>query len=286
LHDEIYTGIRNVVLDSDEKIAQFYETMQVSENLYTNEYVIIRDKENKAIDKFRWNGQELVKLKYKIVNNQFIGKVKPLNVEQECFMDLCDNNRITIKSGIGVPGGGKTFIPISVGINKVLNGEFSKFVFIKNNVDSSYKDIGSLPGTLEEKLAVWEYSLLDSVGDKIIIDKFKNENKIEVVHLGHTPGRTFNSCFILVDESSWLSKKHVYNLTTRVGHDSVCVFAGDTFQNYTPKYANGNNGIKFLHDKSKGNKLFGCVKMVISERSETAQIFGDLLFESLLDIKI
>lgn len=280
--EEIYKGYREIDL-TEKELAQLYENTDKNlYDLYTNEYLIVK-LNGEIKDKLRWNGEKLVKLKYKNINNQYAGKVKPLNYEQELIIDLLENNNITVKSLIGVPGSGKTFLSIIIGIDKVLKGEFNKFIYCRNNVDISHKDLGALPGDLNDKLSVWEYPLIDSFGDRIVIDKLKIENKLEVTHLGYTQGRTWNYSFILIDESFHLSKKHVYNLCTRLGYDSVIVFAGDIYQNYSNKYQNGNSGIIFLHEKMKGNSLFGCIKAKMSERSKTAQVCADLLFEGLLD---
>lgn len=280
--EDFYKGYKEIDITENE-IAQIYEN--TDENLYglhTNEYLIVK-LNGEVKDKLRWNGEKLVKLKYKNVNNQYVGKVKPLNYEQEVMVDLIENNSITVKSLTGIPGSGKTFLPVVVGIDKVLKGEFAKFVYCRNNVDTGHQALGALPGDLDTKLSVWKYPLIDSFGDSMVIDRLQLENRLEVVHLGFTQGRTWNCSFILIDESFHLSKKHVYNLCTRVGYDSVIVFAGDVYQNYSSKYQNGNSGITFLHEKMKGNPIFGCMKAKISERSKTAQICADLLFEGLVD---
>jgi len=281
--EEIYKGYKEINITENE-LARIYEN--ADKNLYDlhiNEYLIVR-LAGEVKDKLRWNGNKLVKLKYKNINNQYVGKIKPLNHEQEIMVDLIENNNITVKSLTGIPGSGKSFLPIVIGIDKVLKGEFNKFVYCRNNVDVAHQSIGALPGTIDEKLYVWQYPLIDSFGgDRMVVDKLQNENKLEVVHLGFTQGRTWNYSFILIDESFHLSKRHIYNLCTRIGYDSVIVFAGDYYQNYSTKYQNGNSGIAFLHKQMKGNSLFGCMKTKISERSKTAQVCADLLFEGLLD---
>lgn len=278
----IHKGYREIDA-TQEELAQIYENADSNiYNLHTNEYLIVK-LDGEIQDKLRWSGSKLVKLKYKNINNQFVGRVKPLNYEQEIMVDLLENNNITVKSLTGVPGSGKSFLPIVIGVDKVLKGEFSKFIYCRNNVDISHKDLGALPGDLDDKLSVWEYPLVDSFGDRIVVDKLKMENKLEVTHLGYTQGRTWNNCFVLIDESFHLNKRHIYNLTTRIGYDSVMVFAGDIHQNYSNKYQNGNSGIVFLHDKLKGSPIFGCMKAKISERSKTAQICADLLFDGLLE---
>jgi len=280
--DSIYKGYKEIDV-TQEELATIYEHPEFNTyNIFINEYLIVK-LDGDVKDKFRWDGNKFVKLKYKNVNNRYVGKVKPLNYEQEIIIDLLENRNITVVSLFGVPGSGKTYIPVVVGIDKVLKGEYSKFVYLRNNVDIGHKDIGSLPGTIEDKLNVWEYPLIDSLGGRVAVDTLKSENKIETTYIGFTQGRTWNDAFILVDESFHLSKKHVYNLCTRLGHNSKIVFAGDVYQNYSSKYQNGNSGISFLHEKMKGHFLFGCMKANISERSETAQVCADLLFEGLLD---
>lgn len=279
----MYTGIKEIVL-TNEELANFYENLSLKEELEINEYLLIKDKDDNVIDKYRKHKDGILhKLKTKQINSPHLGKVKPLNEYQDCMVDMILDNSITVKSSMGIPGGGKSFLFITYGLEKVLKGELNKVVYIKNNVDIGHEKLGSIPGGIDEKLDPWAKVLEDVFVDKLYVEKYKAEGKIVVEYIGHTVGRTYNDSFLIIDDSQQLSKKHVYNLTTRLGHNSVICFAGDLFQTYSTKYENGNNGMKFLHNQLKGQDFFAAVHTTKSERSYTAQRCAELLFEGVLE---
>lgn len=227
----------------------------------------------------KWNGNKLIKLKTSKVNNDYI-KVHSLNLFQDCMVDALLDDFITIKSFMGIPGGGKSHLSISYGLDRVLKGDFNKLIYVRNNVDIGDRGIGALPGNIDEKLDPIN-EVLSDVLNKDGVDRLKFEKKIETPYIGFTVGRTFNDSWIVIDDCQQLSKKLIYNLTTRLGHNSVICFCGDLYQTYSPKYENDNNGISFLHEQLKGEKFFSCVHTKISERSETAQRCAELLFEGI-----
>lgn len=275
-----YSGVREINL-TDEETAQYYQNGIISvEDLTTNEYVLLRNND-KLVDKLKYKNNELIKIKNKAINNSITGKIRPLNEYQELIFDMIADNNLTVKSCTGIPGGGKSFLFLAFGLQKVLNGEFDKIIYIKNNVDIAHKDLGATPGGVEEKLDPWIGVLYDVFGDKYLVDKLKNENKLETQYLGYSVGRTWHKAFIVCDDSQQLSRQHVYNLTTRLGQNSVICFAGDVYQTYSKKYENSNSGIKFLHEQLGGEDFFTCVHTKKSERSYTAQRCAELLFEGV-----
>lgn len=274
----LYTGVKELILDVKD-LSSFYLGEYPLENMHSNEYLLIYDNNKHCIDKYKWDGTKLVKLKIKSINNQYIGKVKPLNEYQECMVDMILDDSITVKSSMGIPGGGKSYLFVAYGMDMVLKNQFDRLIYIKNNVDIGHEKIGAIPGDLSDKLEPWTKVLYDIFGGKLIVDEFKFKGKIETEYLGYTVGRTYNNTFIVVDDAQQLSKKHVYNLTTRLGHNSVIGFAGDLYQTYSSKYENGNNGMNFLHEKLKNEDFFATVHTKKSERSCTAQKCAELLFE-------
>lgn len=283
LPNERFTGIRELTF-TDEELAKFYETKECPVELYENEYLLLKNENGEAVDKYRFHKGQLVKIKNRTANlGNLITKVKPLNEYQECMVDMILDNSITVKTSLGIPGGGKSLLFIVYGLEKVMKGEFKKLVYIKNNVDIGHEKIGALPGYLDEKLDPWIKVLYDIFGDKYIVDKLKNDGKIEIEYIGHTVGRTYNDSFIVIDDAQQLSKALAYNLCTRLGHNSVICFAGDLYQTYSKKYENGNNGLKYLCNKLSGQNFFASVHTNKSERSETAQKCAELLFDGLTD---
>ena len=86
MHDEIYSGIKEVVFNSDEEIAKFYETMQVNKNLNLNEYLIIKNNIGEYIDRYKYDGNKLIHFQTKTIDNLYIKKLKPKNYRQQCFL--------------------------------------------------------------------------------------------------------------------------------------------------------------------------------------------------------
>lgn len=279
---ELYTGMVEIEL-SDEELSKFYETGQIDGYEFLNNQYLLLKREGKVIDKYRWFDGKWHKLNIKPAKNNILGKIFSLNDYQDCMVDMLLDKKLTVKSILGIPGGGKSFLALVYGITKVLNGEFNKLVYTKNNLDIGFERIGAIPGSVEEKLEPWSKVLLDVFVDDYLIDKLKNEGKLEVDYLGHTVGRTYNNTFFVVDDGQQLSKRHVYNLTTRLGHNSVICFCSDLYQTYSKKYENEKSGIRFLHNQLKGQDCFAGVHTKKSERSRTAQICANLLFDAMND---
>lgn len=294
----IYSGVKQIILTEDQ-LANYYqnkpldkpidESLYKDEILYKNQYVLFTFIKNPEAQRFqdkyelleakKWNGNELIKLKKKVINNDYI-KVSSLNLFQDCMVDVLLDDSLTIKSFMGVPGGGKSFLSISYGLDRVLKGDFDKIIYVRNNVDIGDRNIGALPGSLEEKLDPIN-EVLSDVLNRENVGRLRIDKKIETPYIGFSVGRTYNNSWIVIDDCQQLSRKHMYNLTTRLGHNSVICFCGDLYQTYSTKYENNNNGISFLHNQLKCQNFFSCVHTKISERSETAQRCAELLFEGI-----
>ena len=76
-------------------------------------------KSEKQVDKLKWNGEQYVSLSYKIINNDFTGKIKPRNLEQELAFDMLQDTESTIKVLAGNYGTGKDFLMISTALQLI-----------------------------------------------------------------------------------------------------------------------------------------------------------------------
>lgn len=262
--DFLYTGIREVILD-DTALAKFYEFKEPPIQLYENEYLLIKDKSGKYIDKFRFNGERLVKLNYKRIQNTYADKIKPLNVKQECMFDLLQNKKIKVKLITGNMGGGKSYISVLHALDWVEKDVFKKLVYIRNNAEVADvgAKLGALPGSIKEKLNPFILHLGDVVGSIFALEQLERQEKIEYVHLGFVRGRDFSNSVVICNESGNLTKDHVKLL--------LIIFEGDTEQVDKNVYRK-NSGIQALRDILKGNPLFGAVELDKSERSDVAEL--------------
>lgn len=287
-----YTGVKEIFLtnskEDQELLATLYEHPEKNIlNLVQNEYLVIWDKTKpmfddegnikgyKPIDQFRFNGERLIHLKYKNIDNGYMGKVKPINIKQRLLFDLLQNKDITCKAAFGKFGVGKDFLMISHAINMLFQGKIEKIVWIRNNVEvKDSNPIGFLPNSLEDKLKPFLAPLADHLGGFDGLDSFIRDGKVEVQHLGFVRGRDIKNAIVYVTEVQSNTKEHIQLLLGRIGEGSQLWLNGDLRQVDHDKFI-ANNGVIALQ-KLKGQKLYGQVTLDKTERSETARM-ADLL---------
>lgn len=241
--------------------------------LHTNEYLIIRNYEDDYVDRYRYDGNKLVRFPNKSIDNEYIKKLKPRNFRQQCCFDLLQNDSIPVKLITGNQGGGKTYLAFHHALDKLEKEKlYKKIVYIRNNVDvKDVPSIGALPNSIREKLLPYILPLSDCLGSQFGLEMLEKQEKVEYLHLGFARGRSFANSIILVSECENLTREHVALLLGRVGENSIIIFDGDSTQ-VDKKVFCDNSGIKALQDVLRGNPLFGCVKLDKSERSAISEL--------------
>lgn len=251
----------------------------INKNIYdcaANQYVLVTDDENNVIDRLKWTGDKYSRLSYKQVNNNYTGKIKPVNSQQELAFDMLQDKETTIKVLTGRFGSGKTFLMIVTALQLISDGKFDKLVWVRNNQEvKDTKALGALPGEAMDKLLPFAMPIADHVGGLDGLELLVKQGKIEIEHLGWIRGRSFSNSIIMCSEAENLTKQHVQLLIGRVGKGSNLWLDGD-FKQVDSRVFEENNGLRIAIDKLKGHKLFSYVNLEKSERSETAAL-ADLL---------
>ena len=194
--DVIYEGFVKFLVD-DFMIEEFYDKEDVwlyeedaaEQNivLYPNQFVMLVSVENEkktAIARFEnWN----TPVKPLVSFEDSIWGVSPRNKEQKCGMDLLMDNDIPFVSLIGRAGSGKTLMAMLAGLEQVLgteNGRYNRII-VSRPVQPLGKDIGFLPGTMEEKMAPWMKPIFDNMQfimgkDRTLLDMYMDKGIIEI----------------------------------------------------------------------------------------------------------
>lgn len=272
-----YFGFREVTM-SDEDIASFYENNVAFGDLgcLPNEYLLIQNGLGECVDQYRWNGQEFIKVPFKLINSRFLGKVKPRNLQQQLALDMLYNHDITVKVLTGKFGTGKDYLMSSAAIDLMEKGKYEKLLWVRNSVEvKNSKPIGHLPGDYKDKLLPFAMPLADHLGGIDSLELMLVQGKIEIVHLGFIRGRDIKNSIIMCSEAENLTKEHVQLLLGRVGEGSSLWINGD-YKQVDGEVFRENNGLMTTIDKLKGHPRFGFVKLLKTERSETAAM-ADLL---------
>ena len=238
-----------------------------------NEFAKIYE-EGELKDVLFWTGNEYRNLKYKEFTTNLGERIKPRNLEQKMYLDLLQNKDIPVKLCIGKFGTGKSMLALNYAIHEVQMGRFDKIIFVKNNLEvKGAGKLGTLPGGEIEKMAPWLRQIEDHIGPQAF-EEMINNGQIEPAHLSSIRGRDLKNCIILVDEAENLLASNIQLLLGRVAANTEIIFCADVKQ---CDYADEKmSGIPKLVERLKGNKLFGMIKLVKTERSQVAAL-ADLL---------
>lgn len=271
-----YRGFQEIFSD-DERLSIFYGDL--TNNIFDclqNEYVLVYDADGVAKDFYRWDGTKYVLVGYKAIKNDYTGDVRPRNPQQRLAIDMLYNHDITVKILVGKFGTGKDYLMSSVALDLVMQGKFDKIMWVRNNVEvKNSKPLGFLPGDAFDKLLPFAMPLADHVGGRDGLERLISNQQIEVEHLGFIRGRDIKNTIIMCSEAENMTKEHVQLLLGRVGEGSALWLNGDYKQTDHKVFAE-NNGLLIAVDRLKGHPKFGFVKLVKTERSETAAM-ADLL---------
>lgn len=272
-----YFGFREVVM-SDDMLASMYEGTSniASDDWLTNEYLIAKNEDSEIVDQFRWDGHGFVRVPFKAIGSRYVGKVKPRNPQQQLAIDMLYNQDITVKVLAGKFGTGKDYLMTSAAIDLLERGKFERIVWVRNNVEvKNSKPIGHLPGDYKDKLLPFAMPLADHLGGVDSLEFMMSHGKIEIVHLGFIRGRDIKNSIIMCSEAENMTKEHIQLLLGRVGEGSSLWINGD-YKQVDGEVFRENNGLMIAVDKLKGHPRFGFVKLLKTERSETAAM-ADLL---------
>lgn len=268
-----YSGWGNYY-PSDSQMIELYSHLDHNVlDVKTNQFIKIYEGKDLK-DVMFWNGQTHRKLLYKEFTSVLGEKIKPRNLEQKMYLDLLQNKNIPIKLCNGKFGTGKSYLALQYSLDAVEQGRFQKIIFVKNNLEvKGAGKLGTLPGDEISK----QYPWLRQIEDHLGIQKFEEylkEGIIEPAHLTTLRGRDLKNCIIFVDEAENLLVSNIQLLIGRIAQNSELIFCADIKQ---CDYQNEkDSGISRLIERLSGNKLFGMVKLIKTERSEAAAL-ADLL---------
>lgn len=220
------------------------------------------------------------------IEKEFIYGIKPKNAEQAFALHALMNPEVKLVALQGVAGTGKTLLALASALEQ--NKQFNQTILARPIVPLSNKDIGFLPGDANDKIGPYMEPLWDNL--KFIKSQFgENEKKhkailemqesgkIIITPLAFIRGRSLSNIMFIIDEAQNLTPHEVKTVITRAGENTKIVFTGDVHQIDTPYLDENSNGLAYLIDRLKGQKLFTHVKLEKGERSELANLANDLL---------
>ncbi len=168
--------------------------------------------------------------------------IKPKNKIQNLYINNILNKIITF--AVGVSGTGKTYLATVAAINFFKKRKINKIILVRPIVEAGEK-LGYLPGNFNQKIDPYLspiYDILFEILGPNFYKKYIYNNIIEIVPLAYMRGRTFNNCFIILDEAQNTTISQMKMFLTRLGFNSKVVINGDISQIDLPKKI--NSGLK------------------------------------------
>tara|TARA_R110002012_G_scaffold104232_2_gene244584 strand:- start:186 stop:1115 length:930 start_codon:yes stop_codon:yes gene_type:complete len=285
--EHLFDGTRELEVDFS-VIDQFYQGAPLllpeqKVKLYPNQYLLLKNEgtNKSAICRFTDYNTPLRKVnKYKN-----IWGLSANNKEQQYAMDLLFDKDIQVISLTGPAGTGKTLLATACALEQVMNttsskGGYDKLI-ITRPVQPMGRDIGFLPGTLEEKMMPWIAPIRDNLeqlfGDRGALDMQIEQGTIEIEAMTYIRGRSISNAFLIVDEAQNLTAHELKTIITRVGHGTKLVLTGDIQQIDNSYVDSVSNGLTHAVEKFKQYNIAGHVTLIKGERSKLATLASEIL---------
>ena len=283
--ENIFEGYTTILVD-DQIIDRFYEKQSVyleNKGLFPNQYVMMVSSSNEKKTALGRYVSKAMPLRQLLKSHKIWG-IKPRNKEQQFLMDALMDPTVQIVTVIGKAGSGKTICAIAAGLEQTIDETTQEYtrVIVSRPVQPLGKDIGFLPGSLEEKMTPWLMPIQDNLqflmgNDKITLDIYMQKGTIEIEALTYIRGRSISNAFIIIDEAQNLTTHELKTIITRVGEGTKIVLTGDVEQIDNVYIDATSNGLTHAVEKFKKFELASHVTLNKGERSKVATFAAENL---------
>ena len=284
--EEMYSGVTEIDVEPS-IIDSFYKekAVEVESQLVSNQYVVLRDASNanhSAIGRFDQNLGAVVTL---ISPADSIWGIHPRNVEQSFALDCLLNDEIKFVTLVGKAGTGKTLLALAAGLSKTLDEGVFQRLLVSRPIFPMGRDIGYLPGDVEQKLNPWMQPIFDNVEFLMGADQkaagraqeLINQGMLNIEPLTYIRGRSIPNQYLIVDEAQNLSPHEIKTIVTRAGSGTKVVLTGDPYQIDNPYVDSANSGLTYSVERFKGQRISSHVTLSKGERSELAELAANIL---------
>lgn len=291
--DELYTGHKELIVSADQIQALFSQgSILLDTPESPNQAITLIDQtkpSHTALALVNYKGDRLIPVPK--VPHHGISQIHARNREQQFAFALLMDDHIPLVTLVGRAGTGKTLLAIAAGLNKVADEGIYSRILISRPIIPMGKDLGYLPGDINEKMTPWMQPLYDNFdlifGTQNPKDKpahwrrgheeLLEKGLLQIEALTYIRGRTIPKQFLIVDEAQNLTPHEVKTILTRAGEGTKVILTGDTDQIDNPYVDAASNGLTYVVEKFKGEPIAGHITLRQGERSLLAERAVELL---------
>ncbi|GFO63411.1 PhoH family protein [Geomonas paludis] len=289
--DELYTGCATLEVGAD-AIDRFYSQgwLDMDTNGYLpNQYLCLTEVGNpshSAVGRFDHVSRRMVPLSK--LDREGVWSLFPRNLEQSLALDALLDDDIKIVTLVGKAGTGKTLLAIAAGLQKTAEENVYNRLLVSRPVFPMGRDLGFLPGDIEEKLSPWMQPIFDNV--ELLLSGHEGEKRhskgykelmamgiLEIEPLTYIRGRSIPNQYMIVDEAQNLTPHEIKTIVTRAGEGTKIILTGDPYQIDNPYVDAESNGLTYVVERLKEQAISAHVTMTKGERSDLAELAANLL---------
>lgn len=289
--EELYPGVTELEMPSG-TVAELFEKGSIAApkspkgQWFANEYVMVKDDKSSALARMRPD-LETIELTFRV--REGVWGIRPRNREQHFALDALLRDDIKLVTLVGKAGTGKTLLALAAGLHKVTEEERYHKLLVSRPIFPLGRDIGYLPGEIEKKLKPWMQPIHDNIEFLMSqnqrwkrvstrgVQELVSKNVMEIEPLTYIRGRSIPNQYMVVDEAQNLTPHEIKTILTRAGDETKVVFTGDPYQIDNPYIDSMSNGLTFVIQRFKGEKISATVTLRKGERSRLAELAANLL---------
>ncbi len=282
----LYAGYLSRKISPDQR-ATFVEKNLLpweGDPLFPHQYVILESPDEDPLPaRYDSESSQLIPIAQ---NKQSIWGIQPRNILQEFAIDMLLDDSISLVTLVGIAGTGKTLLALACALQKTIDEQKYHKLLVSRPIIPLGKDIGFLPGSKEQKLTHWMEPIFDnleqlaggsqnktySTPEYLLDSKF-----IELEAVTYIRGRSLPRQFIIIDEAQNLTPHEIKTIVSRAGEETKVVLTGDPYQIDNPYLDANSNGLSYLVDRFKAEKVHAHITLSKSERSYLAELAANLL---------
>ena len=284
---ETYSGIDSALIDSiyakPEGISlEVFKSKCPQIELIVNDCFILESERNTVLVRYNPFTETIKKVEKGAPNYG----IQARNTEQKFALEVLNDPEIKLVGITGKAGTGKTLLALASALKQAKL--YKQILLARPIVALANKDIGFLPGTEKDKVGPYMQPLFDNLNviksqfpansmEARNIDEMQKNNQLVIEALAFIRGRSLAETICIVDEAQNLTPHEIKTIITRTGEGTKMIFTGDIQQIDSPYLDMHSNGLAYMVDKMKGQKIFAHVNLIKGERSELAELAADLL---------
>lgn len=287
--DELYTGKRLIENVDTDEIEPFFDGQGIVdadqitsiESPIANENYVLRNGSKSALATYVAGSRS-----YRRVHRVSAYGIQPRNAEQTFALRALLDPEIKLVTLAGKAGTGKTLLALASALETA--PRYQQILLARPIVPLSNRDLGFLPGDIQDKLEPYMQPLFDNL--TVIRHQFRNDEpraeriremlddeRLIITPLSYIRGRSLQKMFFIVDEAQNLTPHEVKTIITRAGDGTKIVFTGDIQQIDQPYLDSLSNGLSHLINRMTGQPIYSHITLEKGERSPLADLASELL---------